>query len=286
VSARKARWGHDLGDRVGDVLRETSAEVIEPRFAALGPMDVRSKAAGELVTVADVEAERLLTRRLTDLLPGAAVVGEEACAADPTLLKGLGAAQAWLIDPLDGTANFVEGNHDWAVMVALCEGGRTVASWIWQPRFQTMYTAEAGSGAARNGVTVAVTSRPVEPGALRGAVLTRFLPTSVSATVDAGRDRFDTVTAGRRCAGVDYPAVVDCGQDFVLFWRTLPWDHAPGVLLLQEAGGVALRPDANPYCPADTRPGLLVTADRSTWDAVRAILLPGVLTDRDDGADL
>ncbi len=137
-------------------------------------------------------------------------------------------------------------------------------------------------GAARNGVAVAVTSRPVEPGALRGAVLTRFLPTSVSATVDAGRDRFDTVTPGRRCAGVDYPAVVDDGQDFVLFWRTLPWDHAPGVLLLQEAGGVALRPDASPYRPADTRPGLLVAAGRSTWDTVRAALLPGVLPDYED----
>jgi len=286
MRGRKARWGRDLGDRVGDALRETSAEVIEVRFAALGSMDVRAKAAGELVTVADVEAEGLLTQRLTDLLPGAAVVGEEACAADPTLLEGLGAAQAWLVDPLDGTANFVEGNHDWAVMVALCEEGRTVASWIWQPTSQTMYTAEIGCGAARNGVAVAVTPRPVEPGGVRGAVLTRFLPTSVSAAVDAGRDRFDTVTPGRRCAGVDYPAVVDGGQDFVLFWRTLPWDHAPGVLLLQEAGGVALRPDTSPYRPADTRPGLLVAADRSTWDAVRAILLPGVLTDHDHGHDL
>lgn len=81
--------------------------MIEPRFAALASMDVRAKAVGELVTVADVEAEGLLTRRLTDLLPGALVVGEEACAADPTLLEGLGAAQAWLVDPLDGTANFV-----------------------------------------------------------------------------------------------------------------------------------------------------------------------------------
>lgn len=180
----------------------------------------------------------------------------------------------------------MEGNHDWAVMVALCEEGQTVTSWIWQPTSQAMYTAEAGCGGACNAVAVAVTSRPVGPGALRGAVLTRFLPVSVSATVDTGRDRFDAVISGRRCAGVDYPTVVDGGQDFVLFWRTLPSDHAPGLLLLQEAGGVALRPDASPYRPADTRPGLLAAADRSTWDAVRAILLPGVLTDHDDGADL
>jgi len=160
MSARKAGWGRDLADQVGDALRETSAEVIEPRFSELATMDVRAKAAGELVTVADVDAERLLTRCLTDLLPRAAVVGEEACATDPTLLKGLGAVQAWLINPLDGTNNFVEGNHDWAVMVALCEEGRTVASWIWQPTSQTMYTAEAGGAATRNGQGVTVASRP------------------------------------------------------------------------------------------------------------------------------
>ena len=274
MSRRRARWGRDLGDRVSDALRETSAEVIEPRFAALSPADVRSKAAGELVTIADIEAEELLTRMLTGLLPGALVVGEEACATDPTLLEGLGAAQAWLVDSLDGTANFVEGSDDWAVMVALCEEGRTVASWIWQPTSETMYTAEAGCGAARNGVSLGVTPRPVDPGGLRGAVLTRFLPAGVSATIDGRRDRFDTVTSGRRCAGVDYPAVVDGEQDFVLFWRTLPWDHAPGVLLLQEAGGVALRPDASAYRPGDTRPGLLAAVDRSCWDTVSAILLP------------
>lgn len=71
---------------------------------------------GELVTGADVEAERLLTRRWTDLLP-AAVVGQEACVKDPTLLTELGSARAWLVDPVDGTTNFVEGNPDWAVMV-------------------------------------------------------------------------------------------------------------------------------------------------------------------------
>ena len=117
--------------------------MIEPRFSALSSMEVRSKAAGELVTVADLDAERLLTRRLTDLLP-AAVVGEEACAEDPTLLAGLGSARAWLVDPLEGTTNFVEGNPAWAVMVALCEQGRTVVSWICQPTSQTMHTAQAG----------------------------------------------------------------------------------------------------------------------------------------------
>ncbi len=275
MSGTRPQWGRDLADRVGEVLRETSAEVIEPRFATLSSMEVRSKAAGELVTVADVEAERLLTRRLTDLLPAAAVVGEEACADDPRLLAGLGSTRAWLVDPLDGTTNFVEGNPDWAVMVALCEQGRTVMSWIWQPTSQTMYIAEAGGGATRNGAALTVRPRALGSAGLRGAVLSRFLPPRVSAAVDAGRNRFAMVTAGRRCAGFDYPAVVDGGQDFVLFWRTLPWDHAPGVLLLQEAGGTARRPDTSVYRPIDTAEGLLAAADASTWDTVRSGLLGG-----------
>jgi fructose-1,6-bisphosphatase/inositol monophosphatase family enzyme len=249
--------------------------VIEPRFAALSSMDVRSKEAGELVTVADVDAERLLTRRLTDLPPGAAVVGEEACATDPALLDGLGSAWAWLVDPLDGTTNFVEGNPEWAVMVAPCQEGRTVASWIWQPTSQTTYTAEAGDGATRNGVAATVTPRAQGPAGLRGAVLSRFIPARVSAAVNAGRDRFGAVTAGRCCAGFDYPAMVDGGQDFVLFLRTLPWDHASGTLLLQEAGGVARRPNTSFYRPTDTAEGLLAAADAPIWDTVHAGLLAG-----------
>ena len=137
-----------------------------------------------------------------------------------------------------------------------------------------MITHFATGGAARNGVTVTVAPRALGSAGLRGAVLSRFLFPSVSSAVDAGRDRFASITAGRRCAGFDYPAVVDGGQDFVLFWRTLSWDHAPGVLLLQEAGGIARRPDTSVYRPTDTAEGLLAAA-ASTWGRFMAVCSPG-----------
>ena len=59
----------------------------------------------------------------------------------------------------------------------------------------------------------------------------------------------------------------------MLFWRTLPWDHAPGTLLLTEAGGIALRPDGTGYAPDDDRRGLLDAADARTWQTVRPLLL-------------
>ncbi|MEU7895344.1 inositol monophosphatase family protein [Nonomuraea sp. NPDC049152] len=63
-------------------------------------------------------------------------------------------------------------------------------------------------------------------------------------------------------------------REVALFQRTLPWDHAPGALLLTEAGGVARRPDGSPYRPADPRSGLLDAADETCWNTVRALLLP------------
>lgn len=84
---------------------------------------------------------------------------------------------------------------------------------------------------------------------------------------------FAEVTTGRMCAGTEYPAVVHGEQDFALFWRTLPWDHAPGALLVEVAGGVVRRLDGDPYRPAEvTRTGLLAARDEATWETARRIL--------------
>lgn len=259
--------------KVEDLLREVSAEIIEPRFAALQEGEVWMKSPGEVVTIVDEEAERFLARRLGDLLPGTAVVGEEGSSRDPRLLSCPVEGRAWLVDPLDGTANFVAGGTDWAVMVALVERGTTVASWIWRPADQVMYIAELGQGATRNGVPMRTTQPTPPVSEMRGAVLTRFLDPATSNLVATNRSRFGSVSSGRLCAGVDYPALIEGDQDFVLFWRTLPWDHAPGALLLSECGGVACRLDGTPYGPTQQRNGLLAAATQDGWDAVRATLL-------------
>ncbi|HET9076438.1 MAG TPA: inositol monophosphatase [Acidimicrobiales bacterium] len=263
----------DLMDAVASVVTDVSAEAIEPRFSALTGDQIRTKAPGEVVTVADEQAEKLLTDRLQALLP-APVVGEEVCARRPSLLGALKTERAWLVDPLDGTANFVAGSPDWAVMVALVERGEAVASWIWQPVSRRMYAAESGSGAALDGTPIRVAAAdPAAPP--RGAVLRRFLDDATRARVDrpSVATQLGTVGPGRGCAGVEYPLLIHGAQDFVLFWRTLPWDHVPGVLLLREAGGSAARPDRSPYRAGDAGGwGLLAAADARTWDRTRDIL--------------
>ncbi|HEX6873131.1 MAG TPA: inositol monophosphatase family protein, partial [Micromonosporaceae bacterium] len=105
---------------------------------------------------------------------------------------------------------------------------------------------------------------------------TRYIPAEVRTGIQSRREQIGDLLAGRNCAGWEYPAIVRDEQQFALFWRTLPWDHAPGALFVEEAGGVAWRLDGTPYHPADTRTGLLVAQTQQIWDTVRSTLLAGL----------
>jgi fructose-1,6-bisphosphatase/inositol monophosphatase family enzyme len=259
-------------DEVTGILREAAQAVILPRFRALADAEVMQKSPGEVVTVADREAEQMISHRLRAVLD-APVVGEEAAAGDPRLVRALRTAPvAWLVDPLDGTANFVAGQPEYAVMAALVRGGQTAAAWILHPAQDRVYVAERGSGSWRDGVRLHRRPAPADPAELRGAVLTRFLDPAARTRVTAAAPRFASLGPGTSCAGVDYARLLDGDLDFLLYQRTLPWDHAPGVLLLTEAGGASGRPDGVPYRPGDTRAGLLNSAGQACWNTVRALL--------------
>src|ERR1700743_2075316 len=105
---------------VDQIIREVAAEQIMPRFRQLAEGDIEMKGVNDPVTVADKEAERVLTERLTAYLPGSVVVGEESFAKDKAIMSHLDNEHpVWIIDPIDGTRNFVAGNPEFAVMIAL-----------------------------------------------------------------------------------------------------------------------------------------------------------------------
>jgi hypothetical protein len=116
-------------ERVGVLMMEAAEGAILPHLRALAADEIEEKSPGELVTVADREAEAILAAGLAPLLPGSRVLGEEACSADPRLLDRLAEGTAWLVDPLDGTANFAAGRPVFAVTVALLRDGETQVGW-------------------------------------------------------------------------------------------------------------------------------------------------------------
>jgi fructose-1,6-bisphosphatase/inositol monophosphatase family enzyme len=262
-------------DQVAELIREVAATIVLPRFRHLASDEIVQKAPGDLVTVADRESEAALTRGLTALLPGSAVVGEEAVAADPRVLDRLNDGGAvWIVDPVDGTNNFAAGKTPFAVMVALVRDGEPAASWILDPVGDHLTVAEAGSGAYRDGVRVK--TRTDDPGAaaLRGVVASRYLPAHLREVATANAPALGEVTNGKHCAGYEYPAVALDEQQFALFWRILPWDHVPGSLIIREAGGAVLHFDGTPYRPTDSERGMLVAANDDIWRTVRDTLFP------------
>ncbi|MFQ6172040.1 inositol monophosphatase family protein [Oryzobacter sp. R7] len=249
-------------DAVLDLLREVAAEVITPRFRSLAAGEVMEKNPGDLVTVADREAEVVITARLLDAYPEAVVLGEEAHSADPSLMdRYLAADHAFTVDPVDGTKNFVNGSPDHAVMVAETVAGESVRAWIWQPEHEVAWVAERGAGTYRDGEKVCTTPVPGDR-APQGV-------TSIWAMRDQGLGDLPPMRLSWVCCGVDYPKLVEGAADYIVYSRSNPWDHAPGTLLVTEAGGAVGHPDGTPYTPRSLRPGVIAAADQHTWAAVQ-----------------
>jgi fructose-1,6-bisphosphatase/inositol monophosphatase family enzyme len=262
------------------LVEHVARTVVAPRFGDLAGADVGEKGPGDVVTVVDHAAEEALTAGLRALAPGVPVLGEEAAAADPALLDAIpGAPLAWVVDPLDGTRAFVEGSPDYAVMVGLVAAGEPVAGWICLPEHRLTVVAERGSGAWRrdpqdppDAVTRLVPPAVPDADAPRMLLAGRYLPTAAReglvrrigrAAGTGGVRLVDSVWSGR-----EYARLALGEADAMLAWRTLPWDHVPGVAVLRELGGVARRFDGADYRADVAGLGMVVAVSAEVADAV------------------
>jgi fructose-1,6-bisphosphatase/inositol monophosphatase family enzyme len=262
-------------DRVTALIAEIAAEEIMPRFAKLAAHDVREKAPGDIVTIADEAAEHRLTPRLVDLLPGSCVLGEEGAAKSPELLGRLaGDAPVWVIDPVDGTSNFAAGEGDFGVMVALVRHDKVLAGWIHDPRQGDTVTAELGGGAWLAGKRLHVAAAPDDPAQLSGVLLAGFFgDRELGKQVQSRRDRLN-VLKSRRCAASEYRRLAEGAMHIALFTKLMPWDHCPGVLIHAEAGGYNSYVDGGGYTPSRIKAsGLMLASDAAIWQQLYDILI-------------
>jgi fructose-1,6-bisphosphatase/inositol monophosphatase family enzyme len=259
-------------DTVSGLIRSAAAEHILPFFDKLERRQIQEKGPGDLVTIADLRTEQALAPALTALIPGSTAVGEEAVSQDRSLLDRLaGSGDVWLIDPVDGTANFAAGLPLFACMVAFLRDGKTVAAWIYDPVKAVMAVAEEGAGAWSDGRRLAV-APAVPPAQMSGSLTLRFGDRRLVSRI-AGRTDLVGSVFSFRCAGQEYLALANGRAHFALYHRLLPWDHAPGYLLHREAGGFGRRLDRSPYTPRCFDGGLLLTPDEASWAALHSVLI-------------
>jgi myo-inositol-1(or 4)-monophosphatase len=223
-----------------------AGEVLLAHFGRLDPARVEEKSKNDVVSIADRESEAVIRRVLLGAFGTDRFLGEETglTGADET-------APSWIVDPLDGTANFVRGFPHWAVSIARTRGGLLgafEAGVVWDPVKKDLFAAEAGAGAFRNGQRLRVPPRKD----LAGAALATGFPFRQQHQIDRYLTIFRAVFMRSRSlrragsAALDL-AYVACGIfDGFFEFGLSPWDTAAGALLVTEAGGIVTDFDGAP----------------------------------------
>ena len=203
-------------------------------FGEVEQLQVSAKGPGDFVSRADRQAERVIREALMEARPSYGFLGEEDGAVpgeDPT--------RRWIVDPLDGTTNFLHGLPHWAISIALEHKGQIVAGVVYDPVKDEMFFAEKGLGAFLNESRLRVSGRTRMTEAIF-ATGVPFGPRRDLPTTLADMARLMPLCAGVRrfgAAALDL-AYVAAGR-YEGFWERglMPWDMAAGLLIVSEAGG-------------------------------------------------
>ncbi|HZU13163.1 MAG TPA: inositol monophosphatase family protein [Chloroflexota bacterium] len=216
----------------GEIAREAAALVIS--YFDSDRLDARAKGERDLVTAADTASEALIVRRLREAFPGDGIVAEEGGDEPSTTHR------VWYVDPVDGTLNYARGVPLFSLSLSLFDGPVPVLGVVYDPMRQELFAARTGDGATLNGKRI------------RTSGVENLDQALVHMTVDfheeslwAGiRDIADVAPAVLRTRNIGSAALalayVAAGRfDAMIHRYASPWDYGAGVLLVQEAGGVA-----------------------------------------------
>lgn len=195
---------------------------------------IEKKGARDLVTAADEESEALVIERIRDRFPDDAILAEE------TMNTEARAPRQWIIDPLDGTTNFVHRIPHVAVSIAWCEDGVPTVACVHNPILDTCYTASAGDGAFLNGTRVTAS----DTAELSESLLATGFHYHRESQPDSNLQHF--VDFGYRVRGLRRLGSAACDLCYVAegrfdgYWELWlsPWDVAAGALIAREAGCV------------------------------------------------
>ncbi len=263
-------------DWLAALLLDVGTAEIMPRFRNLGDGAIQQKtSAADLVTEADVNAERVITQALLERYPHSVVIGEEAVADTPALLDGWSKTEklAFVIDPIDGTFNFASGVASFGVMLSVVKNGETIAGIIHDPVGKDWIMAEKGGGAILRRLDGRESALKVaEPvgsiGAMIGAASWQYMPEPERSTIARNQGKC-LGSVAYRCAAQEYRLLCGGHIHFALYNKLMPWDHLAGTLITGEAGGYVRRFDDSSYRPEHLDGGVLAATDVDSWNLIR-----------------
>ena len=243
--------------RIDSALLEKVVEIVKraSRLMDEGHIQIESKGSAEnIVTNADLAVQAFLTRELGELLPGSGFFCEEGD------LREVSSSYIWIVDPIDGTANFARHIPDCCISVALSLQGEVVLGVVHSPWRGETYTALLGEGAFLNGRRISVSQRSFKEGMFAAAMSTyhkEFAPACSRIIMDVYLRSNDIRRWGSAALELCFLAKGDV--DLYFEYRILPWDYSAGMLIIREAGGHVASFGGG--LPSLTRPSLVVAAN-------------------------
>ena len=212
------------------------------KFGELDLAEIHPKEYKDFVTEVDQACEQCIASAITDAFPEDSMLCEEGSAANG------GSGRKWIVDPLDGTLNFIHSFPVFSISIALSDPHNDlVAGVVYQPVLDELFTAEKGQGAFLNGKCIHVSTRNNPEHLLIATGIPfkeyHYLESYVSMLKDVVHDSAGIRRAGSAAIDLAYTA---CGR-FDAFWeyKLFPWDYSAGVLLVREAGGIVTGFDGN-----------------------------------------
>lgn len=236
--------------------------IIKNRFG--GDFEVQYKMAKDPVTEVDRACEEAIRQILTGEHPEIAFWGEESGRSAPQ------ASTTWLVDPLDGTKNFVHGYPFVAVSIALVVEGQVHIGVVYDPLRDEMFTATRGEGTRLNGVPVTVSHTSKMEEALIATTMHSWPPHQGALIVKACQSCQGVRRGG--AAALDLAQVAAGRLDAVWEWFLRPWDVAAAIILIEEAQGTVTNPFGEPY---DLQEGSLLATNTNLHKAFIDFLVEG-----------
>ena len=232
-----SKLNRSLVAKIADVVRNCGKIMLE----AVRTSDMVDAKEGHanFVTTYDKKVQETLKEKLTEILPAAAFVGEEDD-IHASIQRGL----AFIVDPIDGTTNFIKDYHVSAISVGLINDGRSYIGVVYNPYLDEMFTAERGKGAFLNGKPIHVSRNPLSEGIVLFGTAPYYEELSRK-SFDLAYEYFRQALDIRRSgsAAIDLCSIAAGRAEVYFELRLSPWDYAAGSLIVEEAGGVVTTVD-------------------------------------------
>ena len=261
-----------------NLLIDVNKDIILHYYKNLKSEDISTKSSNDdFVSIADKKSEEIISRRLKGFLGVNDILGEENAFLDKEFDKYINNSMLWVVDPIDGTKNYINGKKDFCSMISLVSFSVPIATFIYYPLKKTFVYAFKNFGAflidIDSNISTKLLIKPPKELKILGSGGTKGIPEIYRQSILKNL-RTSTERLFIGSAGIETIMLAKNEIQFIFHGRVTPWDHSPMDLIIKESGGfVYMAINKNQFNISSNGP-ILASCDIKTWNKVRNLIIP------------